>query len=73
MPKKKTFSTLAPGDEPNTSGTILPYPFGGIFYNSEDDDAPILFGVFNGSQDIRLTMPEQLVTSLSKTFFFLRG
>jgi len=56
------------GDEPNTSGTILPYPFGGIFYNSEDDDAPILFGVFNGSQDIRLTMPEQLKVTDLKWF-----
>ena len=53
------------GEKPSTTGTILPYPFGGVYYNSEDKDAPFLFGVFNGSQEIRLTLPEELkVTDL---------
>jgi hypothetical protein len=46
----------------------LPYPFGGVFYTSEDPDAPILFGVFNGSQDIRLTLPEEVKVSSLKWF-----
>lgn len=56
------------GDGPSTDGTILPYPFGGIFYNSEDADAPILYGVFNGSKDVRLTLPENLKVSDLKWF-----
>lgn len=56
------------GDKPSTTGTILPYPFGGIFYQSEEADAPYLFGVFNGSIDIRLTLPEDLKVSDLKWF-----
>ena len=56
------------GDGPSDVGTILPYPFGGIFYGSDDVDAPILFGVFNGSQDIRLTLPEDMKVTDLKWF-----
>lgn len=53
------------GEKPSTTGTILPYPFGGVYYNSEDKNAPFLYGVFNGSKEIRLTLPEELkVTDL---------
>ncbi len=56
------------GDRPNTDGTILPYPFGGVFYQSEDQDAPYLYGVFNGSSDIRLTLPEEMKVTELKWF-----
>ena len=56
------------GSEPNPDGTILPYPFGGIHYSSEDRDAPILYGVFNGSQDVRLILPESFTVSEVKWF-----
>ena len=56
------------GDTPSTTGTILPYPFSGIFYQSEDVDAPFLYGVFNGSTDVRLTLPEDLKVSDLKWF-----
>jgi hypothetical protein len=56
------------GDRPSTTGTILPYPFGGVFYQSEDSTAPFLFGVFNGSKDIRLTLPDELKVTDLKWF-----
>ena len=56
------------GDRPSTTGTILPYPFGGVFYQSEDQDAPFLFGIFNGSSDVRLTLPEDLKVTDLKWF-----
>jgi hypothetical protein len=56
------------GDRPSTTGTILPYPFGGVFYQSEDSNAPVLFGVFNGSKDIRLTLPDELKVTDLKWF-----
>lgn len=55
-------------DGPSEDGTILPYPFGGVFYGSDDADAPILFGIFNGSQDIRLTLPETMKVTDLKWF-----
>jgi hypothetical protein len=56
------------GDRPTTDGTILPYPFSGIYYQSEDQNAPILFGIFNGSSDIRLTLPEEMKVTDLKWF-----
>lgn len=55
-------------DGPSDVGTIVPYPFGGVFYGSEDLDAPFLYGVFNGSQDIRLTLPEGMKVTDLKWF-----
>lgn len=50
----------APGDE----GIILPYPFEGKFFKYNADDAPVLKR-FDGSKDIKLTLPDDLnVTDL---------
>ena len=43
---------------PSTVGIILPHPFKGVFYDYEDQSAPILSGRFDGSNDIELTLPE---------------
>jgi len=48
---------------PSTVGTILPYPFNGVFYDDyEDQSAPILTGRFQ-DQEIELTLPPNLKTT----------
>ena len=54
------------GIKPNLEGTILPYPFTGKFFEYSDPNSPKLTGVFDGSKDITLTLPENLVTQFSK-------
>jgi hypothetical protein len=54
-------TSKAPGNE----GYILAHPFAGKFYKYDDDSAPILKGRFDGTEDIKLTLPEDLnVTDL---------
>jgi hypothetical protein len=57
-------TTARPGDE----GHILPYPFDGKFYGYKDDSAPVLTGAFDGTKDIRLTLPDDLNVSDLKWF-----
>jgi len=46
-----------------SNGTILPYPFEAVFYESSDQNAPILQGRFNGNKDIELKTPTNLKTT----------
>ena len=45
---------------PSDEGHILPYPFDGKFYKYKDSDAPVLTGYFDGSKDLKLTLPDDL-------------
>lgn len=48
---------------PSTVGTILPYPFKGVFFDDyEDQSAPILTGRFHG-EEIELTLPPNMKTT----------
>ena len=52
------------GAKPNSNGIILPYPFQGEFFDSDDSNAPILDKAFDGSQEaIYLTLPNDLKVS----------
>jgi len=54
-------------DKPSPNGYILTYPFS-IHYQPTDLDAPILFGEFNGTVEINLTLPPELKVSELKWF-----
>lgn len=59
------FFWVGTDDLPGDVGTILPYPFDGKFFKYDDANAPILTGRFDGSKDIKLTLPEEVdVTDL---------
>ena len=52
------------GAKPSSNGIILPYPFQGDFFDSDDTNAPILDKAFDGSQQaIELTLPNDLKVS----------
>jgi hypothetical protein len=52
------------GTKPSSNGILLPYPFQGEFFDSEDTNAPTLDKVFDGSQQaIELTLPNDLKVS----------
>ena len=53
---------------PSDEGHILPYPFDGKFYKYKDSDAPVLTGYFDGSKDLKLTLPDDLNVSDLKWF-----
>jgi hypothetical protein len=55
------------GNIPSLDGTILPYPFTGKFFEYSDPNSLKLTGVFDGSKDITLTLPENLVIFLKVT------
>ena len=49
---------------PQANGILLPYPFQGDFYDSEDYNAPIIDKAHNGSQPgILLTLPGNVKVS----------
>ena len=52
------------GAKPSSNGIILPYPFQGQFFDSEDTNVPILDKAYDGSQQaIELTLPNDLKVS----------
>ena len=52
------------GNKPSSNGILLPYPFQGDFFDSEDTNAPTLVKAFDGSQQaIELTLPNDLKVS----------
>ena len=52
------------GTKPSSNGILLPYPFQGEFFDSEDTNAPTLDKAFDGSQQaIELTLPNDLKVS----------
>jgi hypothetical protein len=53
---------------PGSVGTILPYPFDGKFFAYDDETAPVLKGRFDGSKDIKLTLPEDVKVTDLKWF-----
>jgi hypothetical protein len=59
------FFWVGTSEAPGAAGYILAHPFAGKFYKYDDDSAPILKGRFDGTEDIKLTLPEDLnVTDL---------
>jgi len=62
------FFWVGTSETPDEKGSILPYPFQGKFFKYDDDEAPILKGTFDGSVDIKLTLPEGLNVSDLKWF-----
>jgi hypothetical protein len=52
---------------PGPVGTILPYPFDGKFFAYDDDTAPVLKR-FDGSKDVKLTLPDDLKVTDLKWF-----
>ncbi len=62
------FFWVGTSDAPGEVGNILPYPFKGTFFKYDSEEAPILKGVFDGSMDIKLTLPEGLNVSDLKWF-----
>ena len=55
--------------KPGSDPILLPYPFDGKFYDSEDSNAPILDEAFDGTQpDIVLPLPENVKVSDLKWF-----
>jgi hypothetical protein len=63
-----TFFWVGTSEAPGNDGHILAHPFEGKFYNYDDENAPILRGRFDGTEDIRLTLPEDLNVSDLKWF-----
>ena len=53
---------------PKSEGYILAHPFDGKFFKYDDENAPILKGRFDGSEDIKLTLPEDINVSDLKWF-----
>ena len=52
------------GRKPSSNGILLPYPFQGDFFDSDDTNAPTLDKAFDGSQQaIELTLPNDLKVS----------
>ncbi len=75
--KKFTYDGTAPdaffwvgksSNKPNLDGTILPHPFTGKFFEYSDKNSPKLTGVYDGTKDITLTLPENLNVSDLKWF-----
>jgi hypothetical protein len=62
------FFWVGTSERPGSVGTILAHPFEGKFYEYEDQDAPVLKGQFDGSKDIKLTLPASLNVSDLKWF-----
>ncbi len=62
------FFWVGTSERPGSVGTILAHPFEGKFYEYEDQSAPILKDKFDGSKDIKLTLPENLNVSDLKWF-----
>jgi hypothetical protein len=59
------FFWVGTSEAPGNEGYILAHPFAGKFYKYDDDSAPILKERFDGTEDIKLTLPEDLnVTDL---------
>ena len=59
------FFWVGTDDLPGEIGTILPYPFDGKFFKYDDQNAPILTDRFDGTKNIKLTLPEEVdVTDL---------
>jgi hypothetical protein len=59
------FFWVGTSEAPGNEGYILAHPFAGKFYKYDDDNAPILKGRFDGTEDIKLTLPKDLnVTDL---------
>jgi hypothetical protein len=59
------FFWVGTSDLPEKVGTLLPYPFDGKFFKYDDQNAPVLTGRFDGTKDIKLTLPEDVdVTNL---------
>jgi hypothetical protein len=59
------FFWVGTSEAPGNEGYILAHPFKGKFYKYDDENAPILTGRFDGTEDIKLTLPEDLnVTDL---------
>jgi len=57
------------GSKPGSDPILLPYPFDGKFYDSEDSKAPILDEAFDGTQpDIVLPLPDNVKVSDLKWF-----
>ena len=49
------------GEKASSEGILLPYPFEGKFFDSDDSNAPILDKAFDGTQsDIVLPLPNDL-------------
>ena len=52
------------GNKASSNGVLLPYPFEGKFFDSEDLSAPILDKAFDGTQpDIVLPLPDGMKVS----------